>query len=766
MAKIFAAQAELNNHPARNNFDLSHKVHMSGKMGTLYPVLCKPVVPGDTFRISSGCAFNFFPMPYPTQTRMRFIMHFFYVRNKNIWENWENWLQGLEDHVPPYIEQQAEFYSTGSIADFLDIPTTAISLNPTVPMLSSLMGQQVDFGYATIPMSGYVREGTEGYPSQFNDFAEDVYVSDDKSALVGNFMFQNFHIGLADDCQRSVPMTGNGWTVGTAGRFAIVRFYDINTKVMPRLNEDGSLTFRTGKPMISAAGGASFYLTFWAYRLTTTDPSYGGYTMIYKTKLEGIFQPGQEYYEFTMPKSMVLVMRTILDEHPEDDLKLGVVAPYGAANIDFATCNTAPTSGQWPVLTGESMEVSEVGSTPYYGASNMGEDSVKISALPFRAYESIYNAFYRNQHGNQPFMIDGVTQYNKYNTTKADGADTTDYKLMQRNWELDAYTSCLPSPQQGPAPVVGITALGKVTIVDPETGVTTTAQATDTSRGIQISDVNLGEESHQRYLVNLANSGITINDFRQVNALQRFLETNIRKGFRYVDFIEGHFGKRIKDAIMDMPEFIGGFSQGVDVGMISNTNGVGDQESPEALGSYAGQASAFGGSKHSITHYCDDYGFIMGIMCLVPDPTYSQILPKHFNVKQPLDYYFPEFSQIGLQPITYEELCPVQSHMEYMNDNNKKLTDVFGYQRPNHDLVWYPDTLHGEFRKTFNRYIVNRLYAQRPELSNDFLIIKPEETNNIFSYMAPDSDVFVGQLAFDIKAKRPVPRIVIPGLGR
>ena len=89
MAKIFAAQAELNNHPSRNNFDLSHKIHMSGKMGLLYPVYCKPVVPGDSFRIDSGCAFNFMPMPYPTQTRMRFIMHFFYVRNKNLLHTWD-----------------------------------------------------------------------------------------------------------------------------------------------------------------------------------------------------------------------------------------------------------------------------------------------------------------------------------------------------------------------------------------------------------------------------------------------------------------------------------------------------------------------------------------------------------------------------------------------------------------------------------------------------------------------------------------------------
>lgn len=794
MAKIFAAQAELNNHPARNNFDLSHKVHMSGKMGTLYPVLCKPVVPGDTFRISSGCAFNFFPMPYPTQTRMRFIMHFFYVRNKNIWENWENWLQGLEEHVPPYIEQGAQFYKTGSLADFLGIPTTYVAKDPFqgVKAVGMLNGARSN-SFSQLAGLNYTLKAQDelgGVDLNFYDLIlnsltwtghiNTALVSPDGiiSATAENIAKCSYTrylmMSASDECKRrDWYESTDRWEAASGRAAAFMRSYSVNPQIEYRA-KNGFVEFKTGKPVKNNMAGATgfrkyCFVSLWTNAFAPTIYGNGTPVLVYNYPCEiSTNENDVEVDKVFIPEEMFEFMRKMDTNNNGADYWLTVSWFNGANQTNFISnvCETSPLDGAIAVVDDEPIDVStDETLSPYYNKNNE-IDTVKISALPFRAYESIYNAFYRNQHGNQPFMIDGVTQYNKYNTTKADGADETDYKLMQRNWELDAYTSCLPSPQQGPAPVVGITALGKVTIVDPETGVTTTAQATDTSGGIQISDVNLGEESHQRYLVNLANSGITINDFRQVNALQRFLETNIRKGFRYVDFIEGHFGKRIKDAIMDMPEFIGGFSQGVDVGMISNTNGVGNQESPEALGSYAGQASAFGGSKHSITHYCDDYGFIMGIMCLVPDPTYSQILPKHFNVKQPLDYYFPEFSQIGLQPITYEELCPVQSHVEHFLDGNKKLTDVFGYQRPNHDLVWYPDTLHGEFRQTFKRFIINRLFAERPELSNEFLIIKPEETNSIFSYMAPDSDVFVGQLAFDIKAKRPVPRIVIPGLGR
>lgn len=770
MAKIFAAQAELNNHPSRNNFDLSHKIHMSGKMGLLYPVFCKPVVPGDSFRIDSGCAFNFMPMPYPTQTRMRFIQHFFYVRNKNLWKNWENWLQGLPDNdtgqpcVPPYIDQPVSFYRTGTLADFLGIPTTVLSTNPKVALPSVNVAGVTSAGRAgNIIWMASVDNSSQSGDSALRPFdyysGEVAYDYSGMSTRLGDL-----YIMSLPPCGTTygTETSGNGWSVNGSTR-NMTRFVEVPTFKNLRLTTDGSITFTLDNPVIPTSN-TPIVIALWELKKTSNDIQDARLRYVMKDKRWG--SDNAQIFSFKLNNEEITALIDIYEQNPTSRYFLSVTA-YRNQNVwSFTSCSPTRNAGSFPVYLDDPLELEEVnGSNPFYSSTNTDDDTVRLSALPFRAYESIYNAFYRNTTGNQPFMINGRPQYNRYNTTIDDGADLTKYKLFHRNWELDAYTSCLPSPQQGAAPVVGISALGEVTIVDPETGVTTTARASDTANGIQISDVNLGDQSHQAYLINLATSGITINDFRQVNSLQRFLETNIRKGYRYVDFIEGHFGHRIKGAILDMPEFIGGFSQTVDVNMISNTAAILDGDR-NTLGDYGGQASAFGGTKHTINQYCDDYGFIVGILCLVPEPTYSQLLPKHFNIKQPLDYYFPEFAQIGMQPITYEEVCPVQSHLEHISDPNKKITDVFGYQRPNHDLVWYPDTLHGEFRKSFNKYIVNRLYAERPELGNEFLTIKPEETNTIFNYTAPDEDVFLGQVAFNVQAKRPVPRIVIPTIGR
>lgn len=391
---------------------------------------------------------------------------------------------------------------------------------------------------------------------------------------------------------------------------------------------------------------------------------------------------------------------------------------------------------------------------------------LRINALPFRAYESIYNAYYRNTQ-NQPFLDEnGEPVYNKYILNDGDGPDKFNYQLYQRNWELDPYTSALPSPQQGIAPLVGITALGNVTITDDD-GVVTTAsyelgENGETLTG-KVSIHNPGDSAQNDISLTRAGllaAGMSINDFRNVNALQHWLETNMRKGYKYRDFIAGHFGKEPEYRELDMPEFIGGFSQDVTVQQVTQTSASDDPSTP--LGSYAGQAFAYGEDNHSITHYFDDYGYLIGVICVVPDPAYSQTMQPMFSYRTPLDYAFPEFAQIGLQPITYRALCPIQALLSTEN----KLDTTFGYQRPNWDMVQYQDEVHGQFRTTLSSMVISRVFADLPQLGDEFLKIDPRDVNQIFSYQSPESENIIGQVVFEIAAKRPFPRIHMPSLGR
>lgn len=403
--------------------------------------------------------------------------------------------------------------------------------------------------------------------------------------------------------------------------------------------------------------------------------------------------------------------------------------------------------------------------TDYSGVYNVyGSDGnqVPISALPYRAYESIYNAFYRDSRNN-PFLINGNVEYNKYIPSQEGGLDTNIYQIHNRNWELDQFTSCVQSPQQGVAPLVGITSTGKVTF-QGEDGVTRTytTETADDADTITKVNVNSGEKpdaSTARAIVDLVSSGISINDFRNVNAFQRWKETNIRRGMKLRDQTLARWGVDISYNTLDMPEFIGGISTDVDVNAVFQT-----VETPEVpLGSFAGAASAFGCTNNDVSQYCDEHGFIIGILSIVPTPVYDCILPKWLTKQNCLDYFNPEFDHIGMQPVRYSELCPITAVAVAGNDDSEDTMQwTFGYQRPWYEYIYSNDEIHGLFRTQLRNFVLSRSFSGLPELNASFTTIQPGSLNNVFT--TDVGDKIIGSISFDVTAKRPISAISIPSL--
>ena len=109
----------------RNTFDLSFQTNGTYQFGGLYPVLCKEVIPGDSFKIDTTFGLRFMPTAFPLQTRMRADIHFFYVRTRNLWKDWADFYGKTKQNLSfPVLKQPKNFYSTGSLADFLGLPTS------------------------------------------------------------------------------------------------------------------------------------------------------------------------------------------------------------------------------------------------------------------------------------------------------------------------------------------------------------------------------------------------------------------------------------------------------------------------------------------------------------------------------------------------------------------------------------------------------------------------------------------------------------------
>ena len=140
----------------KNAFDLSESNNLTLKIGQLVPVYCREVLPKDTFDIDANFGLRFMPLNFPVQSRMRADIHFFYVRNRNLWKNWKNFITNTKDVVMPYIgtkTQESNFYAESSLADYLGIPVT------TTSSVSNIV---------TVPVSDYVGSWKEQVFSHYS----------------------------------------------------------------------------------------------------------------------------------------------------------------------------------------------------------------------------------------------------------------------------------------------------------------------------------------------------------------------------------------------------------------------------------------------------------------------------------------------------------------------------------------------------------------------------------------------------------------------
>lgn len=692
----FSKQKGYEPKPNRNSFPLSFANNLTMNYGGLYPVLTIPTLPGDSFNINVASALRFMPLLFPVQTRCRAHIHFFYQRNKNLWTDFPDFIAGNKTYKTPSLANKR--------AD--TFPHVVQSTYNTGIFGTGKLGD-----YLNLPTT---YSGLQGSSIELSPINKAFIAPTSSNFDNGPILYSSQYSG--EELKRLLDKDPESWRELSDTNNDFLRGYGC-TYNGNNVYQGFSIDFARehSVDVIVPSGYKVYFALYYGNDNVPTE-------VVVAKDVVGMDSVTASF-KSTLKKGAVIYMFSFSNYIPEADFPLGNIS-------------------------GSIREYSDISSGDFYTFSN----SLPLSALPFRCYESIYNSFYRDSRNNPLVDSDGNPVYNKFLLNSSGGLDTTPYQLRFRNWELDQFTSCVQSPQQGVAPLVGISSTGKATFLSDDGKVTLQAKTADDNDTIVGFEVNSNiPDSVARAVVSTATQGISINDFRAVNSYQRWLETNIRRGLKYRDQIKARWGVDLEERTMDMPEFLGGISFDVDVNTVSQTTET--ENAP--LGSYAGQMTAFGKSEHSITHYCDDYGFIMAIMSVIPTPVYSSSLPRHFSDFSPLDFYSPEFAHIGMQPVTYRDLCPL-----LMANTSKDR--VFGYQRPWWQYLNKVDEVHGDFRTTLHNFVLNREYDIVPELDENFTVISPSSLNNIFA--TEDGDKILGQVYFDIEAKRPIPQISIPSI--
>lgn len=441
-----------------------------------------------------------------------------------------------------------------------------------------------------------------------------------------------------------------------------------------------------------------------------------------------------------------------------------------------------------------------------------------IILAPFRAYSLIWDNWFRDEALQNTITvntdyelinIDSLTfsttpfskeKFNNYLTGACYGG-----KCAPLNKIHDYFTSCLPNVQKG-APVSVFNGQNNVPVIGGEPGVNTnhlnmiksmplawsakdkygyvdwntnswyntsidydvciqteTGTPLPTAQGVTMGKVNgtSGTVMNDRVffpnnlLADLSGVKLTINDLRLGFQTQLIKETDARYGSRYTEYLMGHWGVLSSDSRLQIPEFLGSTYFFLDMQSVPQTSATGSTpQANQAAYSLTNNVS------HIFEKSFTEHGYIIIVGGVrIANHTYASAVNKMWSRLSRYDFYFPELSNIGEQPVY---------NYEIYNDRYEMGPGVFGYQEAWANYRYLPNLACGYM----NPYLQNTLaawnyadkYEAAPTLSSDWMKEDPSPIYRSLAITDKNVPVFLGDFYFKNECIRPMPLHSVPGL--
>lgn len=411
-----------------------------------------------------------------------------------------------------------------------------------------------------------------------------------------------------------------------------------------------------------------------------------------------------------------------------------------------------------------------------------------VNALPVRAYIKIWNEFFRDENVGNAATIKTDDEDVNYAMSDILGGEVMSVTLLEAvtgsrplpvNKFHDYFTSCLPYPQRGPNVTLPLTGNARVewsfsvdelqsygimtsngaTHLVPASGNTLGAPTKNESNGK--ARVLLGKDANgvstwvpmEARLDNATSA--TINQLRQAISVQQYYEALARGGSRYREQVQAIWDVIISDKTVQVPEYLGGGRYHVNINQIVQTSG--QQTSNDTPIGETGAMSVTPINESSFTKSFEEHGFVIGVCCVRHNRSYQQGLERFWSRKDRLDYYVPQFANLGEQPVKKKEI---------MLTGDATDDETFGYQEAWADYRMKPNRVSGLMRSNatgtldFWHYADN--YTAVPTLSQEWMA--EGKTEIARTLIVEDEPQFFGAIRVANRTTRRMPLYSVPGL--